>query len=98
MIKRLCHNTSNDSTLIMQYMLTSWQEELVVVVDHKHPLVGTPFVGTYVRTWHISTIGPKSMVRQFALPSFRLPCTNFCTTMIELHYPNYTWVDYEGFA
>ena len=53
MIKRLWHNTSNDSTLIMQYILTSWQEELVVVVDHKHPLMGVPSVWTYVGTWHI---------------------------------------------
>ena len=80
----------------MQYILTSWQKELAVVVDHKHPLVGAPFVGTYAGIWHISTIGPKSMLHQFVLPSFRLPCTIVCTTMIGLHYPNYTWLDYEG--
>ena len=41
---------------------------------------------------------PKSMVRQSALPSCRLHCTAVCTTMIRLHYPNYTCVDYEGSA
>ena len=98
MIKQLWHNTSNDSTIIMQYILTSWQEELVVVVDYKHILVGAPSMGTYVGTWHISTIGLESVLHQFALLFFRLPCTIFCITMIGLHYPNYTWVDYKGSA
>ena len=98
MIKRLWHNTSNDSTIIMQYILTSWQEELVVVMDRKHPLVGAPSVGTYVGTWHISTIGLESMLHQFALSSFWLPYTIVYTTIIGLHYPNFTWVDYEGSA
>ena len=40
----------HDSTLIIQYILTSWQEELVVMVDHKHPRVRAPSIGTYVRT------------------------------------------------
>ena len=43
-------------------------------------------------------IGPKSMVRQSVLPSCRLHCAVVCTTMIRLHYPNYTCVDYEGSA
>ena len=43
-------------------------------------------------------IGPKSMVCQSTLPSCRLHCTIVCTTMIRLHYPNYTCVDYEGSA
>ena len=70
----------------------------MVVVDHKHPRVGAQSVGTYVWTWHISIIRPKSMVRLFALPSCRLHCTAVYTTMIRLHYPNYNFVDYEGFA
>ena len=79
MIKQLWHNTSNDSTIIMQYILTSWQEELVVVVvvDYKHILVGAPSMGTYVGTWHISTIGLESVLHQFALLFFSVALHNF---------------------